>query len=227
MDYEEIIEPRVNDIPFSMYGAKMLDYSVDGVPYKSGYLFAPSAFFPTILKGQVGIRHIEIELDFQGTGWRETEHMISDVTAVLAQGCELLLPDGFYYRCAFDENSAPTRPAPWITTVTFELYGVRHGKLEQVTLSETSEIWVDGNRTTPARLTVSGVSGTVTVAGITITGISGEVVIDGIARTVTQNGVNVFDHTDLTAFPSLPAGRAEIVFSAGLTVKVEYYPLYY
>lgn len=226
MEHEKIIEPRVNDTPFSMYGAKMLDFSVGGIGYKNGHLFTPNAFFPVIVSGQINLRHIEIELDFSGLGWRETERAISNLTAVFLAGCDLLLPDGFYYRCAFDENSAPTRPAPWISSVTFEFDGVRHGRLEQATLTESGHILVEGNRTAPARLTVSGISGTVTVCGITIEGLAGEAVIDGINRTVTQNGENVFGNTDLTTFPTLAPGRAEIVFSAGLTVKVEYYPLY-
>lgn len=226
MEYEKIIEPRVNDTPFSLYGAQMLDFSVGGVGVKNGYLFTPSAFFPVVVLGEITLRRVKITLDFSGLGWQETERAISDLTAVFLAGCDLLLPDGFYYRCAFDQNSAPKRPAPWISTATFEFDGVRHGRLEQRTLTASGSFVVEGNRPAPARLTVSGISGTVTVAGITITGLTGTVVIDGLSRKVTQNGSNVFGNTDLTTFPKLTPGRAEIVFTAGLTVKVEYYPLY-
>lgn len=221
----EMIEPRVNGALLSTYGAKMLDYSVGGVSYKNGYAFTPRAFFPIATTPQIGVREITIELDFD-EDWQNNEAKISDFAALLAKGAELLLPDGFLYTVIYTANDAPTRPAPWITTVSFELDGVRHGALEQVTLTAPGTITVKGNRTAPARLTVSDISGTVTVAGITIEGLTGEVVIDGIARTVTQNGENVFGNTDLTEFPTVTPGAFDVDFSDGLTVLVEYYPLY-
>jgi len=44
---------------------------------------------------------------------------------------------------------------------------------------------------------------------------------------VTEGGVNKFNDTDMTEFPTLETGTQTIDISGASSVKIEYYPIYY
>lgn len=210
-----------------MYGCKIVDYSVGGVNIMDGYFMPPAGFFPVRYDGKVGMRQINLTLEFKGTP-EQCEEYVSDFLAdLISEGIDFLFPDGFWYRVVYNQDNATARKGRVYAQHAFRLLGVRHGALITETLTATENIIVQGNRVTPCRLTVSGISGTVTVFGITISGLTGSVVIDGINGTVTQGNVNVFGNTDLTDFPKLKPGTNSIVVPSGCTVNIEYYPLYW
>lgn len=209
-----------------MYGCKVVDYSVGGVNMTDNYFMPPAGFFPVRYAGKVGMRQINLTLEFKGTP-EECEEYVSDFLADCNEGIDLFLPDGLWYRCIYNQDNASARKGKVYAQHTFRLLGVRHDALVTQTLTATRNIIVRGNRVTPCRLTVSGISGTVAVFGITISGLTGSVVIDGINGKVTQGNVNVFGNTDLTDFPKLKPGTNNIVVPSGCTVKIEYYPLYW
>ena len=216
----------INGRDLSLYGAKMLDFSVSGISYTDNYSMQPNGFFPVRYQGQASLRDLTLTLDFVGTTWAECETLASDFMAELASGADIGLPDGYLYFCVIQKNAAPKRPSKYITTHTINLKAVRHGALETATTTTTETLLNAGNRPAPARVTVSGITGTVTVFGVTITGLTGTVILDGLSKTVTQNGQNVFGNTNLVKFPLLDVGYNEITVPSGCTVKVEYYPLY-
>ena len=217
---------RINELLLDSFKAKLLDYQVGDIAYSNGYILPPSSVWPVSLSPQKGLRPITISLDFSGESRYEIELAISNMKAILHQGADILLPDGFYYYSVYESCSAAKEVAPWIVNVQFSLSGVRHGAMKTEKLSKSGNIFVDGNSDTPAIFKVSAASGTATVNDITITKMKNQVVIDGIKKTVTENGVNKFSDTTITAFPLLKSGNNSITISSGADLEISYYPIF-
>ena len=221
----------VNGQDISTFGAKLIDYTVGGIPYTDNFVKPPKHAFPIGFAGTDGLREITLSMDFVSTSAAAAEANVSNFVAECMSGCELLLPDGFYYTCVFGSAEASKHVAPWINQIAVKMKGVRHGeKVTSSTISAAGTLVVSGNRPTPAKVTVSGVTdgASITINGteIEFTDITGIVIIDGINCTVTSSGINVFANTNLTAFPVLNAGNNSIDMTSGVSVTFEYYPLY-
>ncbi len=222
-----IIVPTINGQRLGVWDAQIVSYTVGACDYSNGYLLPPRSVFPVGLDGNIGLRPVVLDLDFEGTAHQITKN-ISNLTVLLQQGVEILLPDGFYYRCVFKSASDAVEKAPWIKRCKFTLYGLCHDNIHSETLSESGYIIVEGNRETPVIYEITPAQGAteVTVNGITVSEISGTVTINGIEKTVMQDGVNKFADTNITKFPSLLPGNQQITVVGSATVKVSYYPIY-
>jgi phage-related protein len=219
---------KVNGYPLDMFNANLLNYTVGACEYNNGYFVPANSMFPVKLKGNIGVRPITLEIDFEGNSIKDITMSISDFTSMLQSKAEILLPDGFNYTCCFDDVSEPEQKAPWIMQVKFSLSGYRHGAMEFATLTGNSTLSVKGNYETPAIIKIIPNDATqeVTVNGITVKNITDTVVIDGINKTVMENGVNKFLDTNLTEFPALKSGNNNIEISGNATVEISYYPIY-
>ncbi len=223
------VKPKINDMMLGIFDAEMLDnYSIGPCKFEGGYVLPPSATFPIILAGKVGVRSISITLDFSGATRHERTKTISQFTQILQEGCELLLPDGFYYTCVYDGASTPEDKSPWITQVRFSLIGVRHSDLRTAKFTTgTSVLEVDGNCNTPAIITIRATDTEVTVCGFTVKNIKDEVVINGMDGTVLENGLNKYgDIENMTKFPEFSAGKNNIEIVGNAEVIISYYPIY-
>ena len=217
---------RVNELLLDSFKAKLLDYQVGDSAYNNGYILPPSSVWPISLNAKKGLRPITISLDFIGESRYEIELAISNMKAILHQGADILLPDGFYYYSVYESCSAANEVAPWIVNVQFSLSGIRHGAMKTQRLSESGNIFVDGNSDTPAIFKVNSRSATASINDITITKMKSQVIIDGIEKTVTENGVNKFSDTDMTDFPLLKNGNNTITISSGADLEISYYPIF-
>ena len=223
---KNLIHPTVNDRLLGEWGAIMLSYEVGPCSYQNGYLKAQGKMFPVKLKASIGLRPITITLDFSGKSPMETARAISDLTDVLMDSPEIMLPDGFFYWCEFDGASTPERKAPWIEQVQFQLHGVRHEKLEEIELTASGTIDASGNLETPMIVTLTPSGSSMTFQGITITS-NTPVTIDGVLTTVkNSNGDNVFGSTDMTKWPTLTPGENTITMSGVAKAEISYYPIW-
>lgn len=219
---------KINGYPLEMFEAHLLNYTVGACEYSNGYFVPTNSMFPVKLKGNKGIRPITLELDFEGDSLKNITTNISNFTAMLQKGAEIILPDGFHYTCSYDSTTEPEEKAPWIMQVKFSLSGCRHRAMETATLTESGTISVDGNNETPAIIKIIPNENTqeVTVNGITVSNITDTVIIDGINKTVMENGVNVYANTNLTKFPVLQNGYNSIEISGNAIVEISYYPIF-
>ncbi|MPN51591.1 hypothetical protein SDC9_199239 [bioreactor metagenome] len=94
------------------------------------------------------------------------------------------------------------------------------------TITETSNIFVQGNYDAEAIFVVDTEESSITINDITVKNISGEIVIDGFDKLVQQDGTNKFIDCDMTDFPILTPGVNTITVSGAATVTVKYYPIY-
>lgn len=227
-EYDElIVEPRIDDKLLDFYHAEMLSYSVGALKRSNGYLLPARSLFPIWLQPNLGTRKVKIKLDVEGRSRHDIEMNISKLTQVLSDGCELLLPDGFYYSTVLDKASDTKEVAPWLHQITFELIGARHGAKVTEKLTESASIYVLGNMTTPVRYTVTPSDASFRINDIEVSGVSGTVILDGIEGRFMQGTQNVFSKTNITDFPKLDIGKQEIELENVSSIKIEYYPLYY
>ena len=221
-----VIEPKINGTLFTEYKAKMLSYKVGACDYSTGYLLPPVSMIPVKLAQTVGLRSITLVFDFEGDTPREIAMNISTVTTLMQEMPDIVLPDGFVYRCVYEKQSTPEEKAPWIHNVQYTLSGFRHEPLETVTLTQTGTVNVGGNYKTPAVLRITSTASTVKVLGITVNDAAGVVIIDGLKKTVTKDGLNKFADTNLTSFPMLQPGLNNVDIDGASEVEISYYPIY-
>lgn len=225
-------EPKIENVTFATYGAYLLDYEIGACDYSGGYISPPNSMIPVKVKHSLGLRSIVLTIDFEGVSPNAIAQTISQFTAILHEGAEILLPDGYTYTTVFKKASAPKEKAPWIRQVKFTLEGYCHGELRTSTLTAAGTVLVEGNYQTPAILRITTSATTASVYGINISNIDGVILIDGYKKIVTQTKNNVvtnkFGDTDMTEFPRFVPGYNGIPIScsSAITVEVSYYPLY-
>lgn len=223
-----LFSTEINGQMLEVFEAKLLSYTVGACKYTNGYVSPLTSSFPVILDGKVGLRPIEITIDFFGVTINEITRNISKATAMLRKKAELFLPDGFYYTCAFKSQSTPIEKAPWIFQTKYIFEGVRHEALKTHSFTCNGKMFVEGNHKTYGRIRILPYEDniSVTVNGITVQNITGEVIIDGITKTVTQNGINKFADTNMTRFPCFECGYNDVSVDGNATVEISYYPIF-
>ncbi len=223
---KNLISPTINDRLLKEFGADLLSYEVGACSYSNGYVLPSGKIIPVHLKPSIGLRKIILIMDFSAPSPVETARSISEVTDILHSSPEIMLPDGFYYWCEFDRALSPRRVAPWIEQVEFRLFGVRHGPIQNLVVSNGSVVNVEGNIETPITVLIQPSGDSMTFQGITITG-SSPVIINGLKTTVKDLlGNNVFGSTDMTRWPTLQPGENTISMSGATSAAISYYPLW-
>jgi len=219
---------KINGVLLIDYDVALLDYKTGAINLSGNYFKADKRLRPVIFNSEMPLRTITIRLEIMDSSDEWAEATGSKLTAIFSKETELTLPDGYYYRCVLDKTKEPVRIAKGIFVREFSLVGYRHGKMITETITETSDIKVQGNYKTEVRYTITPSSAIVTINGITINEATGEIiVIDGVDCLVTENGINKFADCDMTEFPCLETGTQTIQISGASSVKIEYYPIYY
>lgn len=218
----------------SEFGARLLaSYSVGGAAIERQRV-RPSAGMRFVPAGsRIGLKQLSLPVHVFGQNPRDAQQKKSALdAALLADPVELALPDGFLYTASCDEIGEVTEYTPdgCILAGSYKLSGFRHDLLETVHLpAEGGTMWAKG--TAPdmeCRLTCTAgaAAESYLMAGILWVSVeAGDVlVLDGIRRTVTRNGENALNQTDLTQWPLLAPGQNILTAPDALTV--EYYPVW-
>lgn len=213
-----------------LFKARLLDYKVGSPSINNAYLSQTNSVIPIKLKEAIGVRTIELKLEFEGETPHEALLNISNITAELLNETDILLPDGFYYFCILDKVSTPELKGDSYYSVTFTLVGYRHGQMESKVLTRSGSVDVKGNYKAPAIFIIENATGTVTINDITIKNVEKKVIINGFDKTVFETDdvvtSNKFKDCDMTRFPCLNPGVNMIeIYGAG-KVTVEYQPIY-
>ncbi len=123
---------KINGFNPELYGAQLVNYSVEGCELKDTYFLAPSAIFPTRLQNKPRLRKITLTFDFEGTDTHDATKKMSDLTAILMEQADLLMPDKFYYYCVLTGTGKATTKAPWIEQCTYTLILWRIADLKEL-----------------------------------------------------------------------------------------------
>lgn len=213
------------------FNATLIDYSIGSVDINDSYLTQKYSMIPIKLKEMLGVRPVKLELEFTGSSYYDITLAISNLTAVLIQETEILLPDGFYYTVMLKKAGTPKYQGHLFYTVDFTLEGYRHGAMQTFELEEElTSVYVQGNCEAPAIITITNATTDVTVNDITVKNIDGDIVINGLDKTVTEtvNGIpnNKYKDCEMTKFPSLKNGLNEIHKTGTARIEISYRPMY-
>lgn len=222
----------INDVDISEYGAKALRNSIKigGTKIDNDYFQGRNRTHYTLMATTYGLKTVGFTLVFIAKRLRRALEQKSKCEASMFNGCEIHLPDGFYYRCmveSIDEASiSGVDGLEVLVECQYEFSGIQHDKLEVV--EDGAEFYAKG--TMPRmdcilEVTVGTSADSYSLGGATFGAVSvGDVLqFDGINKRFLKNGAPT-TATDWVSFPYITSGLNQI--TALDTVKVTYYPCY-
>lgn len=237
---------RVNGKDISLFGAKLVDYTISGTPLTQHTTDLMRYGISNKYSTQTANKTITISLAFKPT-WIPPIHYMPSIRERLNKVTEQItrfdaelvncdrtvieLPNGYTYLCvpATLGTAADDGSATHDSTYTFT--GVQ--VLPMITVCPNNGVInCRSNTETDCIITITSTDAieTADVYGITIKSLQKNdvVVVDGIKKTVMCNAINKFADVDLTAFPTLKPGKNNIDISPSedLEVSVSYYPTF-
>lgn len=222
----------INDRDIAEYGAKALrdSISVGGTEIKNDFFKGRNRTNYTRMSCEFGLKPVSFTLVYSGKYLREVTENKSKLESAMYEGCEIHLPNGFYYRAMLDSIGEPkTKGAEvqgWIIECKYTFKAIQHDAL--ITVPDGSNFVSVG--TTPQTdcilsVTVGATADHYMLGGADFGAVTaGDVLtFDGINKRFLKNGAPTMA-TSWVEFPYIKSGINR--FTALDTVKVEYYPCY-
>lgn len=237
---------KVNGKHITLFGARLLDYTISGTPltqYSSDVMrYGIQNNYGT----KTANKTITVSLTFKPTWFpplhynpsmRERLNRVSeqitqfDAELLKSDRVTIKLPNGYTYLCVPTVLGTATDDGSATHDSTYTFTGVQVLPMLNVSprngiINCTSNTETDCIITLKAKTTVSVAE----VFGVKIKDLKNNdvVVIDGIKKTVLCNGINKFADVDLTSFPTLQPGKNTVNLSPteGLDISVSYYPTF-
>lgn len=240
-------EMLIDNQDIKAFGARLLSFSVGGSTVTQNMSADNICNVPAVFSTSVGTRTLTVTLVFQPSRAGDnsknvpllqryansTDNVTRFEAYLMFHGTvEILLPDGYLYSSVCTSLGAGALDGTGEQEVAYNFTAVRHKPLQIISLTGLSTtVLCEATTAVYCRvsLTADKDYNSITIFGITVNNISANdvIVIDGIDKSVTKNGVNIFNDTDLIEFPTLKQGKNTITVSSD-TVKgyIEYYPIY-
>lgn len=222
----------INDIDILQYGARALrnTIKVGGTPVTNDYFQGRNRSSYVLMSTTFALKPVSFSLVFSDTHLRKALENKSIFEAQAFGGCELHLPDGFYYKCMLDTiGDADTKGVDGdgvIVECNYKFLGIQHD--EMITVADGTSFIAKG--TLPRMDCILSVTVGANAASYTLGGavfsnvVAGDVlVVDGINKRFLKNGAPT-TATNWLAFPYVTSGLN--AFTATDTVTVQYYPCY-
>ena len=222
----------INDHDIADYNAKALRDSIKigGTKVENDYFKGRNRTHYTLMATTYGLKTVGFTLVFFGQYVRQAKEYKSMLEAEMVNGCEIQMPDGFYYRCMLDSiGEDVTKGVDGVEVMiecAYKFSGIQHDQME--TIDDGSNFYALG--TMPKmdcqlQVTVGASASNYTLGGVKFGAVTaGDVlVVDGIYKRFLKNGAPV-SVLEWLSFPSVTSGLNQ--FTALDTVKVTYYPCY-
>lgn len=221
----------INGVDIAVYGAKALrGVKVGGTSIKNDYFQGRNRTHYTLMDTTFGLKPVSFTLVYSSASLHTAMENRSQLESILFDGCEILLDDGFYYRCMLDNiGEASINGVDGygvLVQVTYKLSGIQHDPL--VTIADGSSFTASG--TMPRMdcrltVTVSEDSEAYELDGAVFENVvAGDVLVfDGILKRFLKNGAPT-TAKEWISFPTVQKGLNS--FIANDTVSVEFYPCY-
>lgn len=222
----------VNDKDILEFGAKALrdTIKVGGSEIDNDYFQGRNRTNYTLMATTYGLKPVSFTLVYISESLRTALENKSMLEAEMFSGCEIHLPDGFYYRCMLKSiGDAEIRGVDGVQVLVeckYKLQGIQHDDL--VTIANGGEFIARGTMIKTdciLEVTVSEAAQSYTLAGAVFGAVEvGDVLVfDGINKRFLKNGAPTTAQS-WVSFPSVTRGVNH--FTAKDTVKVSYYPCY-
>lgn len=243
-----MIEMTIDNHDISVFGARLLNFSVGGSTITRNMSVANNICkIPSVYSSSVGTRQLMITLVFKphpvGDNAKNTTLMQrynnSTINVARFEGyllshgtVEITLPDGFVYSAICTAVGTAVLDGTGEQEVAYTFTAIRHKPLQTIPLTgATTTVLCEA--TTPVycniTLTADQAYNSITLMGITINNINaGDVIaINGWDNLITCNGINKYGDSDLIDFPVLQPGK-NIINNTAITAQgsISYYPVY-
>lgn len=221
----------INGIDIAEYGARALrDIKIGGTEVENDYFQGRNRTNYTLMSTTFGLKPVSFTLAYFSESLNTALTNKSRLELAMFNGCEIYLPDGFYYRAMLQKiGQAEIKGIDGVQVkvlVSYEFKAIQHGDL--VTIEDGTAFIAAG--TTPKMdaclsVTVGASASHYYLDGADFGAVSaGDVLVfDGINKRFLKNGAPT-TASAWVRFPSVVPGNN--AFTALDTVKVEFYPCY-
>lgn len=222
----------INDKDIASFGAKALRDSIKigGTAITNDYFQGRNRTNYTHLDTTYGLKPVGFTLVYIGKSLHETLEKKSMCEMEMFGGCEIYMPDGFYYRCMLKEIGEHTTKGvdgvEVLIECAYKLRGIQHERLIEVL--NGAEFYARGTFSQMdccVEVTVSQDAEHYYLAGADFGAVEvGDVLtFDGIKKRFLKNGAPT-TAKEWISFPSVKSGLNQ--FIAADVPKVTYYPCY-
>lgn len=222
----------INDIDILQYGARALrdTIKVGGTPVTNDYFQGRNRSSYVLMSTTFALKPVSFTLVFSDTYLHDAIENKSLFEAQAFNGCDLHLPDGYYYKCMLEKIGEMTAKgvdgAGVLVECAYQFLGIQHD--EMITVADGTSFYARG--TLPQMDCILSVTVGANAASYTLGGavfsnvVAGDVlVVDGINKRFLKNGAPTSAENWL-AFPCVKSGLN--AFTATDVVTVQYYPCY-
>lgn len=222
----------INGHDIEEYGAKALRDSIKigGSEIRNDYFQGRNRTQYILMDTTHGLKPVGFTLVYIGQNLHEVKEKKSMCEAEMFSGCELYMPDGFYYRCMLnsigEDETKGVDGVEVLIECTYKLLGIQHGELIEV--ANGTRFYAKGTvpkmdcclevmvSTSAEHYYLAGADFGAVTAGDVLT-------FDGIKKRFLKNGAPTTAEEWIN-FPFVKSGLNQ--FIAADAPKVTYYPCY-
>lgn len=225
----------INNIDISKYNARVLDVNIQNSSISNLSNFdIKNKLLPLFLKSKVSLNNITVTLLINSLDKRQYYLDKSNLLSDMLESFDIYFKDrNLKFKCVLvNQADQPSlRQIRGRFQLTFIGYNLENEVIETINRVSYKTINALGNYTVPITIEITPI---IDMIDFKITGLSEDplivknlkgnktIIIDGINGTVTQDGINKFDDTDMWEFPFLVPGKNSITLSkdtCNITIK--------
>lgn len=225
----------INNIDISKYNARVLDVNIQNSSISNlSDLDIKNKLIPLFLQSKVALNNITVTLLINSLDKRQYYLDKSNLLSNMLDSFDIYFKDrNLKFKCVLvnQADQASLRQIRGRFQLTFIGYNLENEVAQTINRVTSKTIDVTGNIKVPIKLEITPV---IDMIDLKITGLSEDplivknlktnktIIIDGIEGTVTQDGINKFEDTDMWEFPFLVPGKNNILLSkdtCNITIK--------
>lgn len=225
----------INNIDISKYNARLLDVNIQNSSISNLSNFdIKNKLLPLFLKSKVSLNNITVTLLINSLDKRQYYLDKSNLLSGMLESFDIYFKDrNLKFKCVLvNQADQPSlRQIRGRFQLTFIGYNLENEVIETINRVSYKTINALGNYTVPITIEITPI---IDMIDFKITGLSEDslilknlkgnktIIIDGINGTVTQDGINKFEDTEMWEFPFLVPGKNNITLSkdtCNITIK--------
>lgn len=230
----------INNIDISKYNARVLDVNIQNSSISNLSDFdIKNKLLPLFLKSKVSLNNITVTLLINSLDKRQYYLDKSNLLSNMLDSFDIYFKDrNLKFKCVLvNQADQPSlRQIRGRFQLTFIGYNLENEVIETINRITSKTVDAFGNYKVPIIMEITPV---IDMIDLKITGLSEDplivknlkgtktIIIDGINGTVTQDGINKFNDTDMWEFPFLVPGKNNILLSKDTcNITIKYNPRY-
>lgn len=230
----------INNIDISKYNARVLDVNIQNSSISNlSDLDIKNKLLPLFLKSKAALNNITVTLLINSLDKRQYYLDKSNLLSNMLDSFDIYFKDrNLKFKCVLvNQADQPSlRQIRGRFQLTFIGYNLENEVIENINRITSKTVDAFGNYKVPIIMEITPV---IDMIDLKITGLSEDplivknlkgtktIIIDGINGTVTQDGINKFNDTDMWEFPFLVPGKNNILLSKDTcNITIKYNPRY-